>query len=100
MSGRRPFPGWSARCGSMLAVAFAAVAIGLGGPAAAGSVSLRAMGSSSGDITLGDLFDNAGAAGGAVVGTGAPPGQSAVLDAAAVQRIARDHGLDWANPDD
>ena len=26
--------------------------------------------------------------------------QLAVLDAAAVQRIARDHGLDWPNPDD
>src|SRR6202042_704591 len=35
-----------------------------------------------------------------VVGYGAPPGQSAVLDADAVQRIARDHGLDWANPND
>ena len=49
-------------------------------------------------ITLGDLFDDAGAAAPVVVGTGAPVGLNAVLDAGAVERIAHSNGLDWANP--
>jgi flagella basal body P-ring formation protein FlgA len=61
-------------------------------------VSLRGQVAASGPITLGDLFDNAGPAGGVVIGNGAPAGMSAVLDAGAVRRIARDHGLDWDNP--
>jgi flagella basal body P-ring formation protein FlgA len=61
-------------------------------------VSLRGQVSASGPITLGDLFDNSGQAGGVVIGNGAPAGMSAVLDAGAVQRIARTHGLDWDNP--
>ena len=68
-------------------------------PALAGQpVSLRGQVSASGPITLGDLFDNSGQAGGVVIGNGAPAGMSAVLDAGAVQRIARMHGLDWDNP--
>jgi flagellar basal body P-ring formation protein FlgA len=68
-------------------------------PALAGQpVSLRGQVSASGPITLGDLFDNSGPAGGVVIGNGAPAGMSAVLDASAVQRIARTHGLDWDNP--
>jgi flagella basal body P-ring formation protein FlgA len=50
---------------------------------------------SDGIITLSDLFDGAGAAGKTPVA--AKPGASAVLDAAAVQGIARRAGLDWAN---
>lgn len=68
-------------------------------PALAGQpVSLRAQVSASGPITLGDLFDNSGQASGVIIGNGAPAGMSAVLDAGAVQRIARTHGLDWDNP--
>src|ERR1019366_845516 len=68
-------------------------------PALAGQpVSLRGQVSASGPITLGDLFDSSGQAGGVVIGNGAPAGMSAVLDAGAVQRIARSHGLDWDNP--
>ena len=68
-------------------------------PALAGQpVSLRGQVAASGAITLGDLFDNSGPASGVVIGTGAPAGMSAVLDAGAVQRIARTHGLDWDNP--
>lgn len=68
-------------------------------PALAGQpVVLRAQLSATGAITLSDLFDDAGAVGVVVVGAGAPIGQSAILDAGAVQRIARDHGLDWSNP--
>jgi flagella basal body P-ring formation protein FlgA len=67
-------------------------------PALAGQpVSLRAELSATGAITLGDLFDGAGAMGKTVVGTGAPVGLSAVLDAGEVQRIAHLHGLDWDN---
>ena len=60
-------------------------------------VRLRNEPTAHGPITLGDLFDNAGASAPVVIGTPAPPGQSAVLDAGAVQRLARQHGLDWTN---
>ncbi len=48
-----------------------------------------------GTITLSDLFDNAGAVGNVPVA--ARSGRVAVLDAGAVQAIARRNGLDWAN---
>jgi flagella basal body P-ring formation protein FlgA len=48
-------------------------------------------------ITLGDLFADAGAAAGIVVGR-VQPGQTAVLDATQVQIIARSNGVDWGNP--
>lgn len=64
---------------------------------AAQPVTLRAEPSSGPEVTLGDLFDGAGPAGLAVIGYGAPAGQSAVLDAMVVQRLARQHGLDWSN---
>jgi flagella basal body P-ring formation protein FlgA len=82
-----------------LALIGVALVLFAAGPALAGQpVALRPQFAVSGPITLGDLFDNAGAAGGVVIGYGAPPGLSAVLDAAAVRRLARDHGLDWDNP--
>ena len=61
-------------------------------------VVLKAEVSSGASITLGDLFDGAGAEAPVVVGHGAPPGESAVLDAAVVRELARGHGLDWDNP--
>lgn len=69
----------------------------LAGPALAGSaVTLKADTASSGEtVTLGDLFDGAGAAGRVAVATRA--GQTVVLDAATVQAAARRAGLDWAN---
>jgi flagella basal body P-ring formation protein FlgA len=48
-----------------------------------------------GMVTLSDLFDGAGAAGNVPVA--ARPGQIAVLDAGAVQVLARRNGLDWVN---
>ncbi|HLI67684.1 MAG TPA: flagellar basal body P-ring formation chaperone FlgA [Caulobacteraceae bacterium] len=81
------------------AVIGVALALIWAGRAFAGQpVELRPQPTANGPIRLGDLFDNAGAASGVVVGTPAPPGLSAVLDAGAVQRMAHDHGLDWANP--
>ena len=76
-----------------------ACAMSLAAPAAlAGQpVNLRSELTSSGAITLGDLFDDAGAAAKIVVGNAAPVGLSAVLDAGEVQRIAHIHGLDWDN---
>jgi flagella basal body P-ring formation protein FlgA len=83
-----------------IGVALALIMSGFGAAAAlAGQpVSLRGQVSASGPITLGDLFDSSGPAGGVIIGNGAPAGMSAVLDAGAVQRIARTHGLDWDNP--
>jgi flagella basal body P-ring formation protein FlgA len=66
-------------------------------PALAGqSVSLRSdTTDADGRITLGELFDGAGAASDVVVATRMGP--SAVLDAGAVQIAARRAGLDWSN---
>jgi flagella basal body P-ring formation protein FlgA len=76
-----------------------ALALLAAGPAFAGQpVELRHELEAAGPITLGGLFENAGPAGGVVIGNGAPPGLSAVLDAGVVQQLARQHGLDWDNP--
>jgi len=77
---------------SLAAMSLAASAAMAGQP-----VSLRPDPSSSGAITLGDLFDDAGGAAKIIVGSSAPAGLSAVLDAGEVQRIAHIHGLDWDN---
>ena len=50
-----------------------------------------------GVVTLGDLFEGAGAASG--VRVAARAGTSVVLDATAVQVLARRNGLYWDNPD-
>ena len=66
-------------------------------PALAGPVSLKAdVADSDGRVTLGDLFDGAGGAAGMLVATRAGP--TVVLDAGAVQMMARRAGLDWGNP--
>lgn len=66
-------------------------------PALAGQpVSLRADASDAdGLVTLGDLFEGAGAA--AQTPVAARTGTSVMLDALAVQSAARRAGLDWAN---
>jgi flagella basal body P-ring formation protein FlgA len=75
----------------------AAVTFALAGPALAGqAVSLKAeVASDDAVVTLGDLFDGAGAAGRVAVAT--RTGASVVLDAGLVQAAARRAGLDWAN---
>jgi flagella basal body P-ring formation protein FlgA len=74
-----------------------AAALAFAGPALAGQpVTLKAdTVDSDGMVTLGDLFDGAGAAG--RVPVAAKPGAGVVLDAGAVQMLARRSGLDWAN---
>lgn len=75
----------------------AAAALLLAGPAVAGPVTLKANPvDADGQITLGDLFDGAGSASGVVVG--ARSGPSAVFEAGQLQAMARQAGLDWANP--
>lgn len=78
-------------------VIFAAAALLIASPALAGQpVSLKAdTADANGLVTLGDLFDGAGAA--ASVPVAAREGQTVALDALAVQRIARRAGLDWPN---
>ena len=75
----------------------AAAAFLIASPALAGqAVTLKAQTlDADGIVTLSDLFDGAGAAGKVVVA--AKPGVSTVLDAAAVQTLARRAGLDWPN---
>lgn len=66
-------------------------------PALAGTVSLKAdVADADGKVTLGDLFDGAGGASGVLVANRVGP--SVVLDAQAVQGLARRAGLDWSNP--
>jgi flagella basal body P-ring formation protein FlgA len=74
-----------------------AAALAFASPALAGQpVTLKAdTVDADGIVTLSDLFDGAGAAGRTPVA--AKPGTGIVLDAQAVQAIARRSGLDWAN---
>ncbi len=77
--------------------ALSLAALLIASPALAGqAVSLRSdTTDADGRITLGELFDGAGAASEVVVASRVGP--SAVLDAGAVQIAARRAGLDWAN---
>ncbi len=85
---------------SVLITALALLALVAAAPRALADqpVTLRAELTAQGPITLGDLFDGAGGAARVVIGAPAPVGQSAVLDAGIVQRLARQHGLAWENP--
>lgn len=81
----------------ILAPIFAAVLVAFAAPAVAGSVNLLPDPvDEDGRITLGDLFDDAGAAAGVVVGRRV--GATAVLEASQVQLAARRAGLEWSNP--
>ncbi len=83
----------------MKALLILAVALSVAAPALAGQpVSLKAdTFDADGTVTLGDLFEGAGAASRVVLAN--RTGASLVLDAAAVQAVARRAGLEWANPD-
>jgi flagella basal body P-ring formation protein FlgA len=83
----------------MLTAALAAALTGaVAAPALAGvPVTLRDdLATEDGKVTLGDLFDDAGAAAEVVVASG-QSGATLVLDAGRVQMLARAQGLDWAN---
>lgn len=81
----------------MRALIAAAATMLLAGPALADPVSLKANPvDADGRITLGDVFDGAGSASGVVIG--ARSGPSAVFEAGQLQAMARQSGLDWANP--
>ncbi|MBL8555564.1 MAG: flagellar basal body P-ring formation protein FlgA [Phenylobacterium sp.] len=81
----------------MKALALAAAALLTAGPALAGApVTLKAATiDTDGVVTLGDLFEGAGAAGRTPVATRA--GASVMLNAGAVRLAAARAGLDWAN---
>ena len=89
------------RPGFLTIIALATLTLGLllgPRPAFAVAVDLRAdIAAPNGRLTLGDVFEDAGAAGGVVVATGGQTGGSLVLDARRVQALAAAHGLDWAN---
>lgn len=80
-----------------LPILAAAAALALASPAFAGQpVTLKAdTANADGVVTLGDLFDGAGAA--ARTPVARRIGESVVLSAQAVQAAARHAGLDWAN---
>ncbi|MFN7129297.1 MAG: flagella basal body P-ring formation protein FlgA [Brevundimonas sp.] len=78
----------------LLAVALSGA---LSGAAWAGTVSLKSNPvDDDGRVTLGDIFDNAGAAGDVVIAQRVGP--SVVLEAGQVQVQARQAGLNWDNP--
>jgi flagella basal body P-ring formation protein FlgA len=81
----------------MKRLALAALLLAAASPALAGQpVVLKAQTlDTDGLVTLSDLFDGAGAAG--KIPVAAKPGASIILNAAAVQGVARRAGLDWAN---
>src|ERR1700761_9660711 len=79
----------------LIAVLALAPVLAAGSALAGQPVSLKADAASGENVTLGDLFDGAGAAGRLVVAS--RTGQTVVLDAATVQVQARRAGLDWAN---
>lgn len=75
----------------------AVAALAFASPALAGPVTLKINPvDSDGRVTLGDLFDGAGAASNVVVGQRAGP--SIVFEAGQLQSLARQSGLEWANP--
>ncbi len=77
----------------LLAAALSTAAL----PVAAADLTLKTVMQATGPkVTLGDIFDDAGAARSVVVGV-APFGGQAVLDAAQVQAAAKRAGLTWAN---
>ena len=79
-----------------LALLTAAVLLAAGPALAGAPVTLKTdVADADGIVTLGDLFDGAGAA--ASVPVAARQGQTLMLDAALVQAAARRAGLDWAN---
>lgn len=82
----------------MKALVLSIAALLIASPALAGqAVSLRSdTTDADGKVTLGELFDGAGAASDMVIA--ARVGPSVVLDAAQVQIAARRAGLDWSNP--
>lgn len=71
--------------------------LAFGSPVLAGPVTLKVNPVDlDGPVTLGDLFDGAGAASGVVIGNRVGP--SVVFEASQLQSLARQAGLDWANP--
>ena len=81
----------------MRALAAVIASLLLATPALADPVSLRDQPTDDdGRVTLGDLFDNAGAAADVFVAT--RNGPSVVLEAGALQSRARQAGLTWTNP--
>lgn len=66
-------------------------------PAAASDLVLKSSpADADGRITIGDVFDNAGASAGVVLGY--RTGATAVLDAATVQMVVSRNGASWDNP--
>lgn len=93
-----PRPPLLGRRGRWTAALFAAVAAVMAAtPALCGPVVLKAQPvDSDGRVTLGDLFDGAGAA--ADVQVAVRSGPSVVLEAGQLQMLARQSGLEWSNP--
>lgn len=82
---------------SLILAAAAALAFAAPAPAIAGPVTLKVNPvDADGRVTLGDLFDGAGAASNVIVGQRSGP--SIVFEAGQLQSLARQSGLDWANP--
>lgn len=81
----------------MRTLILATAALLMAGPALAGPVTLKTNPVDvDGRVTFGDVFDGAGSAAGMVIGDRSGP--SVVFEAGSLQALARQSGLDWANP--
>lgn len=82
------------------AAAFAALVFAAGlGDALAQQVTLRPNIESTGRaVTLGDVFENAGAAGARAIGPGVPDGQTRTFSPRTLQAAASAAGLQWTPP--
>src|SRR5690242_5514391 len=82
---------------ALAAAASIALALLAGNAFAAQTAHLKTITASAGAITLGDVFNDAGAAADVPLNAQVRPGASVALSAAEVQRVAAQHGLAWAN---
>ncbi len=81
-----------------ISIFFATAYIIASNPASAAELTLRSNISITGDIvTLGDLFENAGAATDIAVFRSPAPGKNGILKSRRIKTAARDHGLNWLN---
>lgn len=81
----------------LMAISLFGVAVAMSTDAVAGPVDLLPNPvDDDGRVTLGEIFQGAGAASDVVVAE--RPGPSVVIDAARLQSVARQSGLEWANP--
>ena len=84
--------------GALASIAALAMLLAFAPAALANPVELRPqLAAEAGRVTLGDLFQDAGAAADVVVASGGEAGGSLIIDAGSVRAVAAANGLEWSN---